>query len=107
MAEFDSTGMREIKITDPDHVFHNGVLAGLQLAERLVAEASEKHRIAGLGMAAAVVSTARADQQTSVMLRNIRHAAKSGVNLATESVAAVRGDTLYIRELDLVEQAEG
>lgn len=106
MAEkFDPTGMREITITDPDHIFHNGVLAGMQIMEERIRKAAEQHRIAGLGMATSIAEATRAEFQLQTMARNIRAAVKAGANLATESVAAVQADKLFIRPLDLLEQA--
>ena len=80
-----------VYITDTTHVFGIGKMLAFDEIKELLEEATKEYKITGLKLALTLVDSFVSDFKGSLIIRNIKHAAKHGLNI-NDGALAIKTD---------------
>ncbi len=102
---FPETLPQEVEITDRLHILKLGEVHGFMAAVDLLRAIPEAKRTPGFNYAIALVEAESHAHRADIIARNIRVAAKAGVDVAQTARINIRGYTLIVEPFPPGEEA--
>jgi len=81
-----------VYISDPNHVFTIGKSIAFDEISTLLSEATKEYKVTGLKLALTIVDSFCSDLKASLIIKNIKHAVKHGLDINDGSLAIQTDD---------------
>lgn len=81
-----------VYISDPNHVFTIGKSIAFDEISTLLSEATKEYKVTGLKLALTLVDSFSSDLKSSLIIKNIKHAVKYGLNINDGALAIQTDD---------------